>query len=404
MSRRLLRSAVLVGWVVVSAPLTAAAQVRSGTADASNASVRLGVVLLTPRFGVTNIGVDTNVFSTVDNPQRDTTATVSTGSELWLRTGRGLFTLSGDAEYVHFDRFASERSLNTEGSAGYEWRFNRIRPVVWAAARDLKERPSEEITTRVRHHGTDLGATIDFRVLSRSTMRIEYRHEASGFSETAVFAGQQLRTQLDHTVQVVDASWRQQLTPLTTFVASLSRDRTEFDFASTRDSESYRVSGGFELSQFALIRGTVQVGYHELRPDHPSALPDYSGVTAKADVAYTAPTQTRLQAMVDRELRHSYDPLVPQYTQQAWRTVVTQRVFGRWDIQLSGGRAQQRYFAIAGAAARTDRVDRVGGGIGFELARQLRAGLDISSFNRASESPGQSYSGLVGGMSLTYGY
>ena len=108
--------------------------------------------------------------------------------------------------------------------------------------------------------------------------------------------------------------------------------------------------------------------------------------------------------MVDRELRHSYDPQAPHYTQQAWRGVVTQRVFGRWDIQLNGGRAQQRYFAIAGPAARTDRQDRVGGGIGFELARQLRAGLEISSVTRTSEMPGQSYSGLVGGMSLTYGY
>jgi hypothetical protein len=79
-------------------------------------------------------------------------------------------------------------------------------------------------------------------------------------------------------------------------------------------------------------------------------------------------------------------------------------VFGRWDVQLNGGRAQQRYFAVVGTAARTDRLDRVGGGVGFELARQLRAGLDISSVSRTSELPGQSYSGLVGGMSLIYGY
>jgi hypothetical protein len=403
LSRRLLRTAGLVGWIV-SVPLTAAAQVRSDSPDRSTAVVRLGVVELTPRFQLTDIGVDTNVFSSVDNRQRDTTATLSTGSELWLRTGRGLFTVSGDAEYVHFDRFASERALNGQGRASYELRLNRFRPVIWAAARDLKERPSEEITTRVRRHGTDLGATIDFRVLSRSTMRIEYRHEASGFSESAVFAGQQLRAQLNRTVQVVDASWRQQLTPLTTLVARVSRDRTEFDFASTRNAESYRVSSGFELSQFALIRGTVQIGYHALRPDHPAALPEYSGVTANVDVSYTAPTQTRLRAMVDRELRHSYDPQAPQYRQQAWHGVLTQRVSGRWDIQLSGGRAQQRHFGIAAAAARIDRLDRVGGGIGFELARQLRAGLDINSVTRASELPGQSYSGLVGGMSFTYGY
>ena len=171
----------------------------------------------------------------------------------------------------------------------------------------------------------------------------------------------------------------------------------------TRNAESYRVSSGFELANspsFAAPFKSAITRY--VRPSRGAS--EDSGVTANVDVSYTAPTQTQLRAMVDRELRHSYDPQAPQYRQQAWHGVLTQRVFGRWDIQLSGGRAQQHHFAIAAAAARIDRLDRVGGGIGFELARQLRAGLDINSVTRASELPGQSYSGLVGGMSFTYGY
>jgi hypothetical protein len=404
LNRRLLRIVALVGCGVAGLPLSATAQVPSGGTDPSAASVRVGVLSLAPRFSVRQIGVDTNVFNTVDNPQRDATATASTGTDLWLRTGRGMLMVSGDTEYVHYDRFGSERSLSSRAQATYEVRFNRIRPVVRAATRDLKQRPNDEITARVRQYGTDFGAGIDFRVLSRSTMRVEWRHEVSGFFDTAVFDGQQLRTQLSHRVEAVDATWRQQVTPLTTFVAKVSRDRTTFDFEGTRNSENYRLNGGFELSQFALIRGTVLVGYHELRADNPVVLPEFSGVTAAGDVSYTAPTQTRIQVTVNRELRNSYDPRTPHYTQQAWGATITQRVFGRWDLQLNGGRAEQDYLAVAGTGARTDRVDRIGGGVGFALARQVRAGLDITSVNRLSEMPGRDYSGVLGGLSLTYGY
>ena len=404
MNRRLLRMFAFAGCTVVGLPASATAQVPSDGPEPSAATVRVGVLSLAPRFSVGQIGVDTNVFNTVDNPQRDATATASTGTDLWLRTGRGLLMVSGDIEYVHYDRFASERAVSSSAYATYEVRFNRIRPVVRGAMRDVKQQPNDEITARVRQYSTDFRAGIECRVMSSSTMRVEWRQEVSGFSDTAVFDGQQLNTQLNHRVAAVDATWRQQLTPLTTFVAKVSRDRTTFDFEGNRNSENYRLNSGFELSQFALIRGALLVGYHELRADNPVVLPEFSGVTAEGDVSYTAPTRTRIQVNVTRELRNSYDPRTPHYTQQAWGVTVTQRVFGQWDLQLNGGRAEQDYLAVAGTGARTDRVDRIGVGIGLALAGQVRAGLDITSVNRLSEMPGLDYRGVRGGLSVTYGY
>ena len=127
-------------------------------------------------------------------------------------------------------------------------------------------------------------------------------------------------------------------------------------------------------------------------------------MTASVDVTYSAPTATRIQAIVDRELRQSYDPQTPNYTQQAWSGVVTQRIIGRWDIQLSGGRARQDFHAVPGNSTRTDVTDRVGGGIGYETANQLRASFNINAVRRNAELPGGNYNGVVGGFSVTYGY
>ena len=389
----------LVTAVALLSPAVAGAQ-----GDPEAASIRIGVLSLDPRFRISNIGVDTNVFASVDNPQRDVTATAAAGSDIWLRTKRGLLTISADAEYVYFDKFVGQRSPSSRIRGNYEIGFNRMQPFVWVETRDQKARPSEEITARVRQFGTSFGAGSGFRVLSKNTMRIEWRRQRSGFDDEAVFDGEQLKTQLNHTSEGVEVGWRHHLTTQTTFVTSLSRERDEFSFEPARNADNYRAYGGFELGQFALIRGRALIGYHELRADRPAFLPEFSGMTASVDVTYSAPTATRLQAIVDRELRQSYDPRTPNYTHQGWSGAITQRMFGRWDVQVTGGRARQDFLAALGNAPRTDMTDRIGGGIGYEMAKQLRASFNINSVRRNSGFPGRNYDGVVGGFSLNYGY
>lgn len=390
--------------VILSVPSAAFAQGAPDRGGPTAEAIRLGVMSVDPRFRVTNIGIDTNVFNEAVNPKRDTTATAAMGTDVWLRTGRGLLTLSGDSEFVYFDKFTSERSLSTSARAAYDIRFNRLRPFASASTRDLKTRPNEEITARLRQHGTEFGGGLDARVLSKSTVRLEFRQQQFGFSDNTVYQGYDVKDQLNRTVRLVEAGWRQQLTALTTFVARASHDREAYEFQPARNTENYRVNTGFELGQLALIRGTVNVGYHQLRAERPDLLPDYSGLTANANVAYAAPSQTRIQAAVERELRQSFDARTPHYVQLGWTGTVTQRLIGRWDLQVTGGRTQQDYSATTVMNGRRDRLDRVGGGIGFTMANQLRASIDISTFKRISGVPGRDYSGALGGFSLTYGY
>ena len=388
----------LVTAVALLSPAVAAAQ---GPGDAS---IRIGAVSLDPRIRISDVGVDTNVFATVENPQRDVTATTSAGSDIWLRTKRGLLTLSVDAEYVHFDKFASQRSFSSQTSANYELGFNRVQPFVWVQTRDEKGRPNDEITTRVGQYGTDFGAGSTVRVASKSTLRLEWRRERSGFDDDAFYNGRQLKRHLNHTSQGIELAWRQRLTAVTSFVTNLSRERDEFEYEPTRNADNYRVNGGFELGQFALIRGRAIVGYHQMRADQPALLPEFSGMTASIDVTYSAPTATRIQAIVDRELQQSYDPQTPNYTQQGWSGAITQRMFGRWELQLSGGRARQDFHAVPSHKPHTDVTDRVGGGISYEVANQLRAGFNINAVRRTAEFPGGDYKSVVGGFSVTYGY
>jgi hypothetical protein len=155
-----------------------------------------------------------------------------------------------------------------------------------------------------------------------------------------------------------------------------------------------------------LIRGGAFVGYRKLSPADGGLLPEFSGVTADVNVAYTLPTQTRLTALVERDLEYSYESATPYYALTGWTATLTQRLVGRWDARVTGGRDRMAYevLPVFSELKRTDKVNRIGGGIGYALAEQVRVGFDLTSYQRTSDLPGRSYRGTRGGFAVTYGY
>lgn len=371
----------------------------------ASAPLHFGVVGLDPRIALSNVGIDTNVFNTAANPQQDFTFTTSPDLDLWLRTGRGLLSLTGGLDLIYFHEFENQRAINSNAGGQYEFRFNRMRPYASATTLNAKERPGYEIDVRARRYETDFHVGTDVRVASKSTVRLDFQHLDYRFAGDEVFNGQALNEQLNRTLRAVDLSWRQRLTALTTWITHVSQETERFEFNALRNSDSFRLSSGFELGRFALIRGSAFAGFRNLKPADGGVLPEFSGVTAAVDVSYTAPTQTRFGAEVDRDVEYSYEDRTPYYVQTGWTATLTQRVTGRWDVQLSGGRDRLAYQAIIQAVdARTDFVSRFGGGIGYELGDQVRASFDVTSYHRSSVLPGRDYGGTRAGFSVTYGY
>jgi len=398
--------AVLFYGVLVSH--AAYAQQVPGASDdpVADARFHFGVLALDPRIALQNVGVDTNVFNSPSNPQRDFTLTLVPGTKLYMRTGKGLLTIDGNLEVVHFSKFATERSINSAVSGTYELRFNRLRPYISASTLNTRQRPGFEIDARARHFENDYRAGADFRIASKSIARLEFRNAKIAFDGDAVFAGRPLNQEFNRTLEVADLSWRQRLTALTTWVTHFSRETERFEFSELRNGDTTRFSTGVELGRFALIRGSAFVGYRRLTPADGGLVTPFSGVTADVDVSYTAPSQTRLGLAVNRDVQYSYDVLTPYYIQTGWTATVTQRVIGRWDARLSGGRDRLAYQSILGLTAlnRSDYVGRVGGGIGYALGDQVRVSFDVQSFNRSSDLAGREYGGVRAGFSVTYGY
>jgi hypothetical protein len=400
-----MRCSLFVLMFVLTAVSAIAQQVPTAAEDpVTNARFRFGALAFDPRFAVTNVGVDNNVFNSATNEQSAFTFAVKPGTDMFLRTGRGLLTVSGNLEYVYFSEFESERSVNSDILGRYEFRFNRFRPYASASWLDTKQRPGYEIDARARHYEADYHAGGDLRVASKSTARLDFRKLDYSFAGDEVFNGRPLNEELNRELNAVEVSWRQRLTALTTWIVRVSRETERFEFDDFRNSDSFRFSSGFDLARFALIRGTAFVGYRSLTPADGGIIPEFSGVTADVDVSYTAPTQTRLGAAVDRDIQYSYENRTPYYVQTGWTATMTQRITGRWDLQLSGGRDHLAYQALLPIDARTDSIGRFGGGVGYTLGEETRISFDVNSYYRRSVLPGREYGSVRAGVSVNYGY
>ena len=94
----------------------------------AEANIRLGPLSLKSTLALTNLGIDTNVFNEADadQPQSDFTMTFSPTTDVWLRMGRTWITGTVDLDWVYYNKFASERSANTNFGVGVSRAFNRL--------------------------------------------------------------------------------------------------------------------------------------------------------------------------------------------------------------------------------------------------------------------------------------
>ena len=190
---------------------------------------------------------------------------------------------------------------------------------------------------------------------------------------------------------------------MTTWLVRASVEADRFEFATARNSNTGRISTGFDLGRFALIRGSAFVGYRRLTAAAGGTTARFRGLTADVDVSYTAPTQTRISVMANRDIDYSYDLAYPHYLRTGLLLTVTQRIIGQWDLQILGGRDRLDYREPS-ASDRVDTVDRIGGGVGYQLAERVRVSLDAQARHRQSVLSVHRHRSFRLGGSMTYGY
>ena len=206
----------------------------------------------------------------------------------------------------------------------------------------------------------------ELRISGVTTAEFFAKRSTVEFAPSAVFLDTSLKETFDRTITDLGASLRHRLTPLTTLTIAADAADERFVFASVRNSKSLRVMPGFEFDPSALVSGKAAVGFRSFTAESP-AMPDFNGVVASVEPAYTLLDATRFSVQFDRDVQYSYQELEPYYLLSEIGAGVTQRVsdslgitarVGRWRMDFRGLMSDRAPDDAEGpGAAAVSRVD-----------------------------------------------
>jgi Putative beta-barrel porin 2 len=394
-------------WACALAPAVAVAQTQPG-APPSTTRLQFGPLFLNPTLGLTNIGVDDNVFNdpTTGNPQSDVTMTVVPAVEFWLRFGPTWINTNAREDLVYYQKFENERSANTNIRFNWTIPLNRLVIVPGLVYLNTNDRPGYEIDTRAPRVELSYMGSVELRVGSNSYLGARGEYRTVDFNGTAAYDGTSLQQELNRTSTTEGATFRIQLTPLTGIAFEALAEQDRFEFSPERDTDSTQLTMGLKFDPAALIKGTAKIGYRNFKPTA-LAVPDYQGVTAAVDLSYVPLEGTKLTLLIARDVQYSYDVNQPYYLQTGAGGSIDQQIFGPVDVigRISGQRLDYRDRAGASVAApdRTDHVRSFGGGVGYRIGRDVRIGFNIDKQRRESAVDSKTYDNLRYGFSVTYG-
>lgn len=378
--RWLLRGGLAVA--VAFAPASAAAQ---STPDQEPGTMRIGPFQLKPRLAFTNVGVDYNVFNDNANPQRDFTFTAAPDVEVSVHPGRLRLAFLSGSEFVYFQKFTSERSVNHSFGGRADLDLNILKPFFSASSAHTSARPSTEIDVRARHHPQSYTAGTILKVASRTSMTFTGRLSTEAYDEGVEFRGEDLSTALDNKTTGYEAALNLELTPFTTLSLVAGKEELRFDHSPVRDADSLRISPTVTFSPLGQITGSGSIGYRRFNGLDPS-LPDYTGLVSTGSIGILMGGKYKLETTFTRDIKYSYEEAIPYYVLTGGRATLAVQTVAALDLRVTGGRESMAYRAFPGEPdPGRDYVILYGGGFGYRIREHLKFVAEVEIWHRTSE-------------------
>ncbi len=275
---------------------------------------KVGPLWLGPYFNLRDVGYDDNVFFDSREGEGDFTATAVPGLRALLRTGhRGGVAFGQELSYVAFKNNSQLDHWNSDSRARGILLMGPSVLSLEERFRSDRERPSNEIDTRVRRSVNELTA------MARIPLRDRLGGHASLRAGSIRYVDGEgiddIKERLDRDNRTVELTGEMRVRPRTT--ATLETILDDVNFRSpeqVRDTRSITVLPGLRLDASAPISGEVKAGVVSLNapggrldPGDPnSPIPaDYKGFAGEGAVAARLGNASRLKLEAERALPFS---------------------------------------------------------------------------------------------------
>lgn len=372
----------------------------------AGAEMHVGPVTLRPRLEIRDAGFDSNVFNDATDPKEDFTVDFTPRLDVLIEPSWARIRYTTYADFVYFHEFTDERSINAGNEGRFEFLLNRVRPYVFGSVVNTSDRLNAEVDARAERRDWRVEAGALVALTPRASIVFAARRGSLAFEEDEFFNGVPLAATMNHDYDAYEGGLRFTLTPLTTLQVTGSYQRDRFDTASGRDTGIWRLTPTLDFDPNALISGRLTVGFTSFEPDSSSIEP-YQGLTAAGQLTWRLNT-TKLEGLIERDVRYSYELLQPYYVTTLGRLTLTQIITGPLDVQLVAGRQRLEYRdevpLDVDVDRRADTVTTWGGGIGFRVGDTARIGLNYEDASRDSRRPERNFDRQRVYGSLVYGF
>jgi hypothetical protein len=355
-----------------------------------SARTHLGPVYITPSLAIDELGLDTNVFNNTTELS-DFTFTVIPGGQFAVPFGsRGVVTATTSAEFIYYNHYSSERSVNPDIKVRGDVSLNRVTLFLSPSYVNSRRQPSLEIDERVRHTNTNITGGGLARISERLSVEASGGVSRVSYDEGSIFDSTSLQETLNRRTQSASLAFLHDVTPLTRASLRTTYSVERFDYTPARDATSISVVPGVEFKPLALVSGSAAIGVRRFRPENP-LIQDFTGVIAHANLAYTLQGFTRFRFSADRDLAFSYSQSAPYYVTNGYGLGIDRHIGGKFDLTGGVDWLMHSYKVIEGLAPVADEppVDRLTTwslGVGYRLARARRVGFDVTYRERTSNT------------------
>ena len=346
----------------------------------------LGPFRILPRLEIREVGYDSNVFGSAENPEADERAQVAAGIRAILPIGRKTY-VRADAlpEYVYYRRHPDLRRFNGRYGAQLLGLYNRLGLDVRGYTDRTREYLSSEVFLPVDRRTDGGSAEIEIEFLRRLGLPLSYgedriRYLGGGRSSPLGFASV---SDLDRRERTARGGLRYRFTERVSLAGLVEESRT--DFSRRRNprnnrSRAYLLGLHYDRSRFYV---DLTGGYRKVEPRVEGDFPEFSGASGSVFSSYALPgRRLAITAYAHRGINYALFENIPYYREEV--------LGGGPELQI-GTRARVSFFGETGrnvypapvvvggqSVVRADRVRSWGGGVAIDLSRALVLGVRTS--------------------------
>lgn len=344
----------------------------------------LGLIKFAPGITVREIGWDSNVFDQPpeESPKEDFVVAMQPDVSAFTRLRFVRLSAYAGSELTYYNTYDSERSVGHAVRGRVDFLLSRVRPFFGAGQTKTRTRPNGEIDVRADRRDEELSTGLAFD-LSPTSLVYGSAYQTRYAFEDAFEDGVNLGESLTREGRNYQLGLKTDLTPLLSVQLFGAYQEDRFEAVPLRDSESKIGTAMFRIAPDAVVTGTIQVSYRDQTFADPGLKP-YRGVVGLAAITYPFMEIGRFSLALSRNVEYSFDAGEAYYLEHSATLSYTHRLFGEVDAQVRGGRSWFDYDARETEPAHEDKLDTVGGSVGYNLRNRTRVALNYELARRRS--------------------